>query len=250
MLKRRIIACLDVHHARVVKGVNFMHMADAGDPVALAKRYTQEGVDELVFLDITATSKKTKVLISLVEQIAAEINIPFVVGGGISTIEDACAIMHAGADKISVNSSAVQHPTLIRQIADTYGSQAVIVAIDTKEIQGVWHVVTHGGHMITSLKTVDWAMQAEESGAGEILLTSMQHDGTRNGFALEITDRVSAAVNIPVIASGGAGSSTHFLSLFTQSRASAALAASIFHFGGIRIETLKNYLKNNNILVR
>ncbi len=250
MLKKRIIACLDIQHARVVKGVNFLHIADAGDPVALAKQYAQEGVDELVFLDITATSKKTKVLISLVEKIAAEINIPFVVGGGISTIEDACAIMQAGADKISVNSSAVQDPTLIRKIADTYGSQAVVVAIDTKKIQDVWQVVTHGGHMITSFKAVDWAQQAEESGAGEILLTSMQHDGTKNGFSLEITDRVSTAVNIPVIASGGAGNGTHFLSVFTQSRASAALAASIFHFGEIQIGTLKNYLKDNNIPVR
>lgn len=250
MLKKRIIPCLDIRDGRTVKGVNFVDIRDAGDPVELAKRYVQEGADELVFLDITATHENRKTLSELVERISREINIPFTVGGGINSLEDVSAIIKAGADKVSINSSAVKRPELITEIAEQFGSQCVVVAIDTKFVNGEWIVYVHGGRIPTELKTMDWVKQVEELGAGEILLTSMNHDGMKTGFAVDITNAVSQAVNIPVIASGGAGTKEHFKDVFTQTKASAALVASIFHFGEIPIPELKNYLQNEKIPVR
>lgn len=250
MLKKRIIPCLDIKDGRTVKGINFIDIRDAGDPIELAKKYVTEGADELVFLDITATIEKRKTLVELVGKIAKEINIPFTVGGGINSVEDVSAIINAGADKISINSSAVKRPELISEIASQYGSQCVVVAIDTKFENGEWMVYVSGGKIPTSLKTVSWAKQAETLGAGEILLTSMNNDGTKNGFAIDITNEVSQAVNIPVIASGGAGAKEHFKEIFQRSKASGALAASVFHFGEIPIPELKNYLKTQNIPVR
>ena len=233
-----------------MKGINFVGLRDAGDAVELAKRYVQEGADELVFLDITATVENRKTLTVLVERVAAEINIPFTVGGGISSLEDAQAIIRAGADKVSLNSSAVARPALITEIAGQFGSQCVVLAIDTKLVDGEWMVYVHGGRTLTPLRTVDWAREGEQRGAGEILLTSMNNDGTRDGFAIAITRSVCETVNIPVIASGGAGTMAHFAEVFTQTRVSAALAASIFHFGEIPIPTLKQYLKEQNIPIR
>jgi|SRR5690554_812329 cyclase len=250
MLKKRIIPCLDIKDGRTVKGINFVELRDAGDAVELARRYVLEGADELVFLDITATVENRKTLTELVRRVAAEINIPFTVGGGISSLEDAQAIIRAGADKVSLNSSAVDHPELLTEIASQFGSQCVVLAIDTKLVDGEWMVYVHGGRTPTPLRTLDWAREGEKRGAGEILLTSMNNDGTRDGFAIDITRSVSDTVNIPVIASGGAGTMTHFADLFTQTRASAALAASIFHFGEIPIPTLKQYLKEQNIPIR
>lgn len=250
MLKKRIIPCLDIKDGRTVKGINFIDIRDAGDPIELAKKYVTEGADELVFLDITATIEKRKTLVELVGKIAKEINIPFTVGGGINSVDDVSAIINAGADKVSINSSAVKRPELISEIASQYGSQCVVVAIDTKFENGEWMVYVSGGKIPTSLKTVSWAKQAETLGAGEILLTSMNNDGTKNGFAIDITNEVSQAVNIPVIASGGAGAKEHFKEIFLRSKASGALAASVFHFGEIPIPELKNYLKTQNIPVR
>jgi cyclase len=250
MLKKRIIPCLDIKDGRTVKGVNFVDIRDAGDPIELAKRYMQEGADELVFLDITATVEKRKTLVELVNKIAEEINIPFTVGGGINSLEDAVLVIEAGADKVSLNSSAVKRPELITEIASQFGNQCVVVAIDTKFDNGEWLVYVNGGKTPTQFKTIEWAKQAEKLGAGEILLTSMNNDGTKNGFALEITDEVSKSVNIPVIASGGAGNKIDFKNVFSQTKASAALAASIFHFKEISIPQLKNYLKTQNIAVR
>jgi cyclase len=250
MLKRRIIPCLDIRDGRTVKGVNFLDLRDAGDPVELAKTYVDQGADELVFLDITATVENRKTLVSLVERIAAEINIPFTVGGGINTIQDVGALVRAGADKISVNSSAVRKPGLISQIASNFGSQCVVVAIDTKFIDNEWIVVIDGGRTKTELRTTGWAITAEELGAGEILLTSMNNDGTKSGFSLDITGEVSRRVNIPVIASGGAGNMEHFRDVFFNTSCSAALTASIFHFGEVRIPDLKRYLAKENIAVR
>ncbi|MDO9185955.1 MAG: imidazole glycerol phosphate synthase subunit HisF [Bacteroidia bacterium] len=250
MLKKRIIPCLDIKDGRTVKGINFIDIRDAGDPIELAKKYVTEGADELVFLDITATIEKRKTLVELVRKIAKEINIPFTVGGGINSVEDVSAIINAGADKVSINSSAVKRPELISEVASQYGSQCMVVAIDTKFENGEWMVYVSGGKIPTSLKTVSWAKQAETLGAGEILLTSMNNDGTKNGFAIDITNEVSQAVNIPVIASGGAGAKEHFKEIFQRSKASGALAASVFHFGEIPIPELKNYLKTQNIPVR
>lgn len=250
MLKKRIIPCLDIREGRTVKGVNFVDIRDAGDPIELAKRYVEEGADELVFLDITATIEKRKTLIELVRGIAREINIPFTVGGGINTLEDAAALVRAGADKVSINSAAVKRPELIAEIAAEFGSQCVVLAIDTNFLKDEWIVYVHGGRTPTELRTVPWAIQAEQLGAGEILLTSMTRDGTKEGFALDITDQVSRAVNIPVIASGGAGSKAHFSEVFSTTGASAGLAASIFHFGEIPIPELKSFLKEQNISIR
>jgi imidazole glycerol-phosphate synthase subunit HisF len=250
MLKKRIIPCLDIRDGRTVKGINFIDIRDAGDPVELAKRYVKEGADELVFLDITATHEKRKTLSALVEKIAREINIPFTVGGGINSLADVSVIIKAGADKVSINSSAVKHPELITEIAEQFGSQCVVVAIDTNFINDEWIVYVNGGRIPTSLKTLNWVKQVEDLGAGEILLTSMNNDGMKNGFALDITGAVSQAVNIPVIASGGAGTMEHFKEVFLQTKASAALAASIFHFGEIPIPELKNYLRTEKIPVR
>ncbi len=250
MLKKRIIPCLDIQNGRTVKGVNFVEIKDAGDPIELAKRYVIEGADELVFLDITATIENRKTLIYLVKNIAAEINIPFTVGGGINSIEDVKSIINAGADKVSVNSSAIKKPELITQIATEFGSQCVVVAIDTKFTDGEWVVYSHGGRTKTDLKTINWSKTVEDSGAGEILLTSMNNDGTKSGFAIDITNDVSKKVNIPVIASGGAGSQEHFKEVFQKTETTAALAASVFHYGEIPIPKLKQYLKENNIPVR
>lgn len=250
MLKKRIISCLDIKDGRTVKGVNFLDLIDAGDPVALAKRYVQEGADELVFLDITATVEKRKTLIELVSRIASELEIPFTVGGGINTLEDAAAVIEAGADKIAVNSAAIEKPELIAQISERFGSQCVVVAIDTKLIDGAWRVVKHGGRTLTPLLTLNWARQVQELGAGEIMLTSMNNDGTKNGFALGITKQVAETVQIPVIASGGAGAQEDFASVFKFTDASAALAASVFHFEKIAIPDLKAFLKTQNIPVR
>lgn len=250
MLKRRIIPCLDIKNGRTVKGVNFINLIDAGDPVELAKAYVKQGADELVFLDITATIENRKALAGLVERIAAEINIPFTVGGGINTVRDVSVLINAGADKVTVNSSVVRRPGLIPEIAKQFGSQCVVVAIDTKLINNEWIVVVDGGRTITELETINWAHKVEELGAGEILLTSMNNDGTKSGFSIDITGKVSSEVNIPVIASGGAGSMDHFRDVFTSTSCSAALAASIFHFGEIDIMELKKYLKNEGISIR
>jgi imidazole glycerol-phosphate synthase subunit HisF len=250
MLKKRIIPCLDIKDGRTVKGINFVEIRDAGDPIELAKKYVQEGADELVFLDITATQEKRKTLASLVEKIAKEINIPFTVGGGINSVEDAIAIIKAGADKVSINSSAVKNSQLITAIANQFGSQAVVVAIDTKYVNNEWLVYVNGGKIPTGLKTIEWAKQAVALGAGEILLTSMNNDGVKNGFAINITNAVSEAINVPIIASGGAGTKEHFKNVFEQTKATGALAASVFHFGEIPIPILKKYLKEQNIAVR
>ena len=250
MLKRRIIPCLDIKDGRTVKGVNFINLIDAGDPVELAKVYAKQGADELVFLDITATIENRKALGALVERIAAEINIPFTVGGGIDTVYDVSILIKAGADKVTVNSSVVRRPGLISEIARQFGNQCIVVAIDTKLVDHEWIVVVDGGRTITELKTIDWARNVEERGAGEILLTSMNNDGTKTGFSIDITREVSRNVNIPVIASGGAGSMEHFRDVFFNTSCSAALAASIFHFGEIDIRELKKYLKHNGIAIR
>ncbi len=250
MLKKRIIPCLDIKDGRTVKGVNFIDIRDAGDPVELAKRYVEERADELVFLDITATIEKRKTFAELVGRIAAEINIPFTVGGGIDSIDDAALLITAGADKVSINSSAFRNPGLITQIAKRFGSQCVVVAIDTHFINNEWIVFIDGGRTQTPSNTVDWAVKAEKMGAGEILLTSMNADGTKSGFSIGITREVSKIVNIPVIASGGAGTMEHFREVFTKTTCSAALAASIFHYGEISIPELKVYLAEKNINVR
>lgn len=250
MLTKRIIPCLDIKEGRTVKGTNFLALRDAGDPVELAVRYCEEGADELVFLDITATTEKRKTLSALVRQIATHINIPFTVGGGINTVDDVSVLLENGADKISVNTSAVKRPELINELAGQFGSQCVVLAIDAKRIDGCWKVVTHGGRTPTELKAIDWAKEAVDRGAGEILLTSMENDGTKNGFALEITGEISRSVSIPVIASGGAGTLEHFADVFNVARADAALAASIFHFREIPIEDLKRYLREQQIPVR
>jgi len=250
MLKKRIIPCLDIQDGRTVKGINFVGIKDAGDPIELARNYVKQGADELVFLDITATIEKRKTLVELVTHIAKEINIPFTVGGGINTLEDVSAVIKAGADKVSVNSSAVKNPKLITEIANQFGSQCCVVAIDTKFVDDEWMVFVHGGRTATPLKTLDWVKEVETLGAGEILLTSMNNDGTKAGFALDITEAVSKTVNIPVIASGGAGTKTHFKTLFETTEASAGLAASIFHYGEIPIPELKQYLQNENIAIR
>jgi imidazole glycerol-phosphate synthase subunit HisF len=250
MLKRRIIPCLDIKDGRTVKGVNFINLVDAGDPVELAKVYVKQGADELVFLDITATIENRKALAELVERIAAEINIPFTVGGGVDEVNDVSLLVNAGADKVTINSSAVRRPELISEIAGQFGSQCIVAAIDTKLIDNEWVVVVDGGRTLTGLKTISWARRVEELGAGEIMLTSMNNDGTKSGFALDITGEVSKSVNIPVIASGGAGSMEHFSQVFFNTECSAALAASIFHFGEINIKELKMYLKHEGIAIR
>ena len=250
MLKKRIIPCLDIKNGRTVKGVNFIDIQDAGDPIELAKKYVAEGADELVFLDITATIEKRKTFADLVEKIARYINIPFTVGGGINSLDDVSILIKSGADKISINSSAVKKPQLISEISDQYGSQCVVVAIDTKFENNEWMVYVNGGKTPTLVKTIDWVKIIEKSGAGEILLTSMSNDGTKKGFALDITKLVCDIVNIPVIASGGAGSKEHFKDLFEQTKASAGLAASIFHYNEIPIPELKYYLRNQNIAIR
>ena len=250
MLTKRIIPCLDIKDGRTVKGVNFENIRDAGDPVELAIRYCREGADELVFLDITATNEKRKTLSELVTRIAQNINIPFTVGGGISTIEDVSILLNAGADKISVNTSAFKNPQLIKDLSDRFGSQCIVLAIDTKFENDNWYVYLNGGKVKTEKKALDWAKEGVALGAGEILLTSMNNDGTKAGFANDITKLISLNVNVPVIASGGAGTMQHFTEAFLQGKADATLAASVFHFNEINIGVLKQELKNNNIEVR
>ncbi|MDO1446418.1 imidazole glycerol phosphate synthase subunit HisF [Rhodocytophaga aerolata] len=250
MLTKRIIPCLDIKNGKTVKGVNFENLRDAGDPVELAQLYADQGADELVFLDITATVEDRKTLIELVRKVARALNIPFTVGGGISSIQDVSALLHAGADKISVNSSAVRNPELVNTLANEFGSQCVVVAIDTRFVNNEHIVHTHGGRKPTEIKTIAWAKEVEERGAGEILLTSMDTDGTKNGFALDLTAKISDLLSIPVIASGGAGNQEHFTEVFTTGKADAALAASIFHFKEVMIPDLKLYLQNRGIAVR
>ena len=250
MLAKRIIPCLDIKNGQTVKGINFEIITDVGDPVELGALYAQMGADELVFLDITATNEKRKTLSELVTRIAKHINIPFTVGGGISSVEDVSVLLACGADKISVNTSAVRNPQLISDLASQFGSQCVVLAIDTKYIDGEWFVFLNGGRIPTDIKTVEWAKQAVALGAGEILLTSMNNDGTKDGFALDITRAVSEAVNVPVIASGGAGTMEHFVEVFDAGKADAALAASIFHYKEIGIPELKKFLKEKGVEIR
>ncbi|KAB1232360.1 imidazole glycerol phosphate synthase subunit HisF [Chryseobacterium viscerum] len=250
MLKKRIIPCLDIKDGATVKGVNFEDLKNAGDPVELAKKYEKEGADELVFLDIIATIEDRKTFVELVKDIAKELSIPFTVGGGISSVEDVRKLLEAGADKISINSSAVKNPMLISDLAKEFGSQCVVVAIDTKQIGDIDLVHIKGGREATELLTVEWAKEAASLGAGEILLTSMDGDGTKNGFELRITKLVSEAVSIPVIASGGAGTVDDFVQVFNETKATGGLAASIFHFNEIGIQDLKNQLKTQKIEVR
>ena len=250
MLTKRIIPCLDIKNGRTVKGVNFVDLKDAGDPVELAKKYAETGADELVFLDISATEERRATLIDLVRKVAAAINIPFTVGGGISSVADVDVLLRNGADKISINSSAVKNPDLINEIAAKYGSQCVVVAIDAKQIDGDWMVHLVGGKVPTELNLFDWAKEVEQRGAGEILFTSMNNDGTKNGFANEALAKLSEIVNIPIIASGGAGTMEHFAETFITGKADAALAASVFHYQEIEIPELKQFLKDKEISIR
>ena len=251
MLTKRIIPCLDIKDGRTVKGTNFVNLRDAGDPVELGALYAQQGADELVFLDITATIEKRKTLSKLVNKIAHHVNIPFTVGGGISSVDDVNILLQNGADKISVNTSAFKRPELLKELSKEFGNQCIVVAIDTKrEEDGQWYVYLNGGRTKTDIKCFDWAKQAVDLGAGEILLTSMNHDGTKNGFAVNITKLLSENLPVPVIASGGAGTMKHFEEIFNEASADAALAASIFHFKEILIPHLKLYLFNKHIPVR
>lgn len=250
MLKKRIIPCLDIKDGRTVKGINFEEIKDAGDPIELAKRYVKEGADELVFLDITATLENRKTLVELVSKIASEINIPFTVGGGINSLDDAILLINSGADKVSINSSAIQNPRLISEITNEFGSQCVVLAVDTKFVDDQWIVFRNGGKIQTELNILDWVEKGVLFGAGEILLTSMNNDGTQSGFALEITRAISEKVSVPVIASGGAGKMEDFADVFNETKATGALAASVFHYGQIPIPELKQFLNEQKIPVR
>ncbi len=250
MLTKRIIPCLDIKNGRTVKGVNFINLRDAGDPVELAKQYALKGADELVFLDISATLEGRKTMIDMVLKVAEQLNIPFTVGGGISSVEDVDVLLKSGADKVSVNSSAIKRPELVNELASKFGTQCVVVAIDAKQIDGNWIVHLAGGSISTELDLFDWAKEVERRGAGEILFTSMDNDGTKDGFANKALAKLSKSLNIPIIASGGAGTMQHFVEVFKAGKANAALAASVFHFGEIAIKDLKEELRNNNIEVR
>lgn len=250
MLKKRIICCLDIKDGRTVKGVKFEELRDAGDPVELAKKYVDEGIDELVFLDISATQEKRKTLKTLVKRIAEEVTIPFTVGGGISSVEDAKALIDVGADKISINSAAVRNPNLVYDLSQEFGQQCVVVAVDTKKCNNVNYIFTHGGKQKTDIQTEDWVRKVVDLGAGEILLTSMDADGTKNGFDLSITQKVAELVDVPVIASGGAGNIIHFSEVFEKTAVSGALAAGIFHFKTVAIPELKKELILNGIPIR
>jgi imidazole glycerol-phosphate synthase subunit HisF len=251
MLCKRIIPCLDIKDGRTVKGTNFVDLRDAGDPVELGALYAQQGADELVFLDITATVEKRKTLGELAKRIARHVNIPFTVGGGVSSVADASVLLESGADKVSVNTAAFKNPQLLNDLAKEFGNQFVVLAIDARqEEDGEWYVYLNGGRLKTGAKCLDWAKQGVEAGAGEILLTSMNHDGTKSGFALDITRQLAHTLPVPVIASGGGGAMQHFVDVFRQADADAALAASIFHFKEISIPELKSYLKQNSIPVR
>ena len=250
MLTKRIIPCLDIKDGRTVKGVNFVDLRDAGDPIELASRYTEVGADELVFLDISATEQKRKTLADLVLKVAAALDIPFTVGGGISSVEDAKKLLRNGADKVSINSAAVRRPELINELADAFGNQCVVVAIDAKKVDDRWLVHLVGGKVPTLIELNEWAREAEFRGAGEILFTSMDHDGTKNGFANAALAELTEKVNIPIIASGGAGNTQHFVDTFKKGKVDAALAASVFHFGEIPIPELKQILKKEKIPTR
>lgn len=250
MLAKRIIPCLDVKDGRTVKGVNFVNLRDAGDPVELGALYSEKGADELVFLDITATHEKRKTLARLAYDISHHLSIPFTIGGGIKSVEDVDVLLDSGADKVSINSAAVRNPALIEDLAKAFGSQFVVVAIDARQVGDEWLVHLNGGRIPTEVRLFEWASECQERGAGEILFTSMDHDGTKAGFALEATGRISRALSIPVIASGGAGNMSHFKDVFEHAEADAGLAASIFHFREIEIGDLKNYLHQEKIPVR
>ena len=250
MLTKRIIPCLDIKDGRTVKGVNFVNLRDAGDPVELARQYAEQNADELVFLDISATEQKRKTLADLVRKVAQAIDIPFTVGGGISSVEDVAILLQNGADKVSINSAAVKRPELINELAAQFGSQCIVVAMDAKQIDKQWKVHLVGGKIPTEIDLFDWAKEVADRGAGEILFTSMDHDGTKAGFANEALARISEEVNIPIIASGGAGNTQHFIDTFTKGKADAALAASIFHFGEVSVPDLKQELKQQQIAVR
>ncbi len=253
MLSKRIIPCMDIRDGRVVKGVNFVNIKDAGDPVELAKEYNRQGADELVFLDITASHEKRKTTIELVKKVAAEVFIPFTVGGGISTIQDIRSILNKGADKVSINTAAVENPELIKKASEKFGSQCIVLAIDAKKnskIKGGFEVYTYGGRKQTGIDAVEWAKKGAKQGAGEILLTSMDRDGTKIGFDLELTKKISKAVNIPVIASGGVGELDHFVEAYTKGKADAALAASIFHYKEYTVKDIKEYCKKQGLEIR
>ncbi len=250
MLTKRIIPCLDIKDGRTVKGINFVNIRDAGDPVELGATYAEQGADELVFLDISATNEQRKTFSSLVKDIARHINIPFTVGGGISSVADVAPLLEAGADKVSINSAAVRNPNLIDELSKAFGAQCIVLAIDARKIDNTWTVHTHGGKNPTDKKLFTWAKEGQERGAGEILFTSMDHDGTKTGFANDPLSKLHQLLQIPVIASGGAGTKEHFIDAFILGKADAALAASIFHFGEIKIPELKSFLNNNNITVR
>ena len=250
MLKKRIIPCLDIKDGRTVKGVNFVELRDAGDPVELARTYSELGADELVFLDITATHERRKTLSEMVRRVAEQISIPFTVGGGITSVEDASLMLQNGADKIAINSAAVRDPQLIKRLADRFGNQCIVVAIDAKHTNGIWKVFLNGGRLETELELFSWAEQAVSLGAGELLFTSMDHDGTKQGFAIEALKELTKRVNVPVIASGGCGTIAHFTEVFQETNVDAALAASVFHFGEIEIGALKKELENNGIATR
>ena len=250
MLTKRIIPCLDIKDGRTVKGINFVDLRDAGDPIQLAQRYAEEGADELVFLDISATEQKRKTLAKLVYRVAEKLNIPFTVGGGISSVQDVAVLLKNGADKVSINSSAVKNPNLINELVAKFGSQCIVVAIDAKQIERNWKVHLVGGKVATELDLFDWAKEVEQRGAGEILFTSMDNDGTKDGFANEALAQLSTTLNIPIIASGGAGKVQHFTDTFIKGKADAALAASVFHFKEIKIKDLKTALNEEGIPVR
>ena len=250
MLAKRIIPCLDIKDSRTVKGVNFVDLVDAGDPVELAKYYSENGADELVFLDITATKEDRRTFAKLVDEISENINIPFTVGGGIKTKEDVEILLKNGADKVSINSYAVSNPDFINELAYSFGSQCIVVAIDAKFIDNDWYVYLVGGRIKTEIKLFNWAKEVEKRGAGEILFTSMDHDGTKNGFACKALEELSQKVNIPIIASGGAGKIEHFNEVFKSGNIDAVLAASVFHFNEIGLKELKIELNNNNIPIR
>lgn len=250
MLTKRIIPCLDIKDGRTVKGINFLNIRDAGDPVELGSLYAQQGADELVFLDISATDEKRKTFASLVKEIARHINIPFTVGGGISGVADVAPLLEAGADKVSINSAAVRNPQLIDDLSRAFGSQCIVLAIDARKIDNSWTVHTHGGKIATDKKLFTWAKEGQERGAGEILFTSMDHDGTKNGFAIDPLFKLHEMLDIPLIASGGAGNMGHFIDAFVLGKADAALAASIFHFGEIKIPALKSFLKEKRVPIR
>lgn len=250
MLTKRIIPCLDIQNGRTVKGVNFVNIRDAGDPVELAAAYAAQGADELILLDISATNEQRKTFATVVKDIARHINIPFTVGGGISSEEDVAPLLEAGADKVSINSAAVQNPELITQLAKKFGSQCIVLAIDARKITNQWTVHTHGGKKPTEKKLFTWAKEGQERGAGEILFTSMDHDGTKNGFAIDALAKLNNMLSIPVIASGGAGNVGHFLDAFILGKADAALAASVFHFNEIKIPELKSFLSQKGVSMR